>query len=254
MSNSASVSQTENKKVIKIKPIQAIIQQEETQVMDDDQERRTVEHQLKKMKEELRHVQEKKEIMVQEITTEIELEKQKWSTEKAELVKQAQKEGFQAGFEQGKLECISKYEEQIEKANALTRAATKDYYTTVEESRDTIIQLAIHTAEKILKGKLTDDPALFLPIVKTAITEMKELSKISIYLHPDDYEFVLKQKDDLIKSLDGDTKLSIYMDQKLAKNDCLIVHPNGQIDAGVDTQLQQIARALQEVSTESEHE
>ena len=112
------------------------------------------------------------------------------------------------------------------------------------------MELAVHVAEKILKVQLNDEPKSFLPIVLSAIETIKDQSMVSIYLHPNNYEEVIQQKDELIRSLDGDTKVSIYIDHKLKEHACVIEHPFGQIDASIDTQLQQLRKALLDVAME----
>lgn len=241
--------QKEEEKVIKIKPVQTVEKQNE-----DKHKQLHEQSKLKHMKEELKQLEQHKNKILQEAAAQIEQEKKSWKQEKAQWIEQSKQQGYQAGFEQGKQAGIAQYEQQIDKANAIVETATKDYYTTVEASDDTIIELAIHTAEKILKNTLSNQPEAFIPIVTAAISELKDQSRLAIYLHPNNYEYVVNQKEDLMQLLDGDTALSIFIDRQLSENDCLIVHPFGQIDVGIDTQLQQIAQALQEVSGEQRHE
>jgi len=113
-----------------------------------------------------------------------------------------------------------------------------------------IVKLAVRSAEKVIKQQLSEHPESFLEIVKAAIHELKDHAVVSIFLHPDNYEHVLKQKDELRQLLDAETKLAIYIREDLEKNSCLIEHPYGQIDASVDTQLDQIRQALEEKAME----
>ncbi|MGM8364139.1 flagellar assembly protein FliH [Virgibacillus sp. W0181] len=249
MSRSSSTIHVKEKKVIEVKPIKKIVQTDD-RANSEEQEQIIVQSKLDQMKIELKQLEHHREKMVQDISIEIEQEKQRWEQEKEQLIERVKEEGYHVGFELGKQDSLNKYEQLIDKANALVQAATKDYYATIEESNETIISLAIQASQKILTHSLSEHPESFLPIVTAAITELKDQSRLSIYLHPNNYEFVLQQKEDLMKSLDGDTKISIYIDRKLSENDCLIVHPFGQIDAGVDTQLQQIEKALHEISME----
>lgn len=244
-------STIEQEKVIKIKPIDEILpNQKKALEKRFDDEQQLLKNKRAQLQKDLERLKQEKEQLMENTAKEIEEQKGKWEQEKQAWIEKAEEEGFKAGFERGKKESIKKYETMIDEANKLVDLATKDYHKTLETSDEAIVQLAIKTAEKIVKKQIDDYPEYFLSIVHAAIEEIKDQSTISIYLHPTNYEFVLNQKHVLSQAVDGDTKISIYIDPKLNVNDCLIVHPFGQIDASVDTQLQQIEKALEEVALE----
>lgn len=238
-------------KVIQIKPLN-IIKKEETNIEHSTDRLMNIQmkNELQHTREEILSLKKRKETLLQEMNEEITQQRKNWENEKKDLIKQAHDEGYQNGFKLGEQESINQYTELINNANRMIDQATMDYHMTLEQSEEMIVTLAIHIAEKIIQQKITENPEIFLPIVSTAIKELKDQTKVSIYLHPVNYEFVLQQKQELVDLLDGDAKLSLYIDQDLKENDCMIEHPLGQIDASVDTQLHQIRNALQELVME----
>lgn len=44
-------------------------------------------------------------------------------------------------------------------------------------------------------------------------------------------------------------RISIYADDTLLVNSCIVEHPYGQIDATIDTQLEQVRNALLEIAS-----
>lgn len=210
-----------------------------------------MQNQIKDYQNEILKLEKRRKQLLIETENEIVKEKELWEKQKEKLIKKAHDKGYQDGLSIGKQEGLRQYNDLINQANEIIKRATKDYHNTIEESEEMIIGLAIYTAEKVLEQKINGDPEQFLSIVSTAIKEIKDQSTISIYLHPNNYEFVVQQKDELVETLDGDTKLSIYIDQELNENDCIIEHPFGQIDASVDTQLNQIRSALVEFVLEN---
>lgn len=217
-----------------------------------EEEKTSLQNELESIHLELRSLQEKREHMLQSTIEEINRERKNWEIEKDVLVKQAHEEGYQAGFQEGKTKGQEHFSTKIKQINELVDLTTTDYYKTLEQSEQVIIDLSIHTAERIIKEELDHEPNRFLAIVTAAIQEIKDQSMISIFVHPSNYEFLVKQKKELKNAVDGDTNISIYMDQKMTENECLIEHPFGQIDASIDTQLQQIREALYQVSMEKE--
>lgn len=136
----------------------------------------------------------------------------------------------------------------IDQSNELIKTATKDYYEKVEQSKETIIELAIHTAEKILHSHLNEAPEAFIPVIEAAVTEIKTDKEIIIYTHPNQFDFLIKQKEELRNSVDGGVNLAIYIDKELPAHGCRIEHPFGQVDASIDTQLEQIRTVLHNIN------
>lgn len=230
---------------IKIKPIELV--KKKTKRTDPQYESLVIEEKLKAAKKELELVQHEASELMDKANASVKKEKDSWAQEKQQWIEEAKREGYQVGFEQGKTESLNTYHETIDQANRIVDLANTDYQITLEKTEDVIIQLAMHTAEKIIEQKLNEKPEQFAHIVKNALKEIKDQAVISIYLHPVNYENVLQQKSELKRILEYDTKLSLYIDEKLKENSCIIEHPFGRIDASVDTQLEKIREALEEV-------
>lgn len=250
ISLSKIIGQTElSRREIKIKPIERV--KKETTTDNIVEESELLYSKLEQAKNELNQIKDEQQKLLEETKTVIQLEKDNWLTEKQEWMNEAKREGFEAGFKQGELKGIETYQESLAQANNIVDLVKVDYQKTLDRTEDVIIQLGIHTAEKILNQKLNEEPQLFLNIVKTALKEIKDQSVVSIYLHPSNYEEVLLQKEELKRMLEDNTKLSLYINEDLPEFSCVIEHPFGQIDASVDTQLESIRNILNELVMES---
>ena len=247
-----------NKKIIQIKPPEYFLEKQSAS-------NQTIDHNLSP-KEQLSHVEGKIEFAEQELERlkaeqnelltktheEITKERNNWEQEKEQLIEVTKKEGYEEGVVLGKEEGKSQYKTLLHQANSIIESAQKDYFSTIDRNEETIIDLAIHTAEKILQQKISDEPEAILGLVKAAIQDIKDKSKIMIYLHPENYQYVLNQKNELLRILDNEANLSIYINEKLTENACVIEHPYGQIDASIDTQLGQIRQILHELVMEKD--
>lgn len=240
------LSNAQHKKLIKLKPIEinspkiSLVEKKEDTISE-----------LEAARAELAVIRKQQSELLTETTSKIDKARKDWEQERLQYVEQAKTEGYHAGYEIGKQESTDKYSKLLEKGNAVAEAALTDYHATIEQSEETILELAIRVAEKIICQQLTSNKAVFLPIVAEAIQEIKDQSVITIYLHPDNYQSVLNEKEELARLLDADTKLTIYTKADLAVNDCVIEHPFGQIDASIDTQLEQIRVVLQQLAMEN---
>lgn len=253
LSNSYQYSSNNNQKQIKIRPIELIrkkpIPNHTSSTIDEEVNAK--QNKLHEINRQLDHTKQQNEALLLETQEMIVEEKKQWENEKKQLISKTKELGYKEGFSTGKEESLNHYAEILRKANGIVDSASVDYHAILENSEDVILKLAIESSEKILQKKLEENPESFVNIVKAAIKDIKEQSMISIYLHPDNYQMVIGQKDELSRLLDSDAKLSIYVKDGMKINNCLIEHPFGQIDASIDTQLKQLHAILHEVNMEN---
>ena len=197
------------------------------------------EHLINQAHQEASKIYEKANVELEHVRRQIEEERKAWDREREALIEQAEKEGFEAGFELGKAEAEQAYASQLEHANAIVKTARQDYEEKIERSAEEIIALAVSLAKKVWNQK-PDDKEAFKDLVKQVLSEMKEFDEISIYVDPEYYIEVQSHKKELEELLQYGAHLAIYADEKAAKGTCYIETAFGRIDAGIDTQLQQL--------------
>src|SRR5699024_10997816 len=106
---------------------------------------------------------------------------------------------------------------RLNQVNELTEQAKQDYYKTIDKHEETIIQLAIATAEKIIHHEIQVDNSFIANIIGEAINELKNEAYIHIYCHPEAYELVVMQKPELEQIVGTKDLISIYVDPELKK-------------------------------------
>lgn len=240
----SNVNKTETK-VIEIRPLQKIKKEEKHQLKENKAIKKTsLQLEIEREKQKLHALENERKQRLQQLQIEIENEKQLWEQTKQEELKQIQEEGFNAGFSEGKNKSLTKYKHLIDEANDLVIKAKEQYFAQLQQTERTIVQLAMQTAKKILNQTIDEAPERFVPIVQKAIEQLKEDETYTIYLHPRNYETVLKQKAELYESLSESATILLYVDEDLEKNSCLIEHSSGKVDASVNTQLNEIKKIL----------
>lgn len=199
---------------------------------------------VSKANQALVEAEKKTEQMLLEANEEITQLKNKWQEEKQQLIEQTKSQAYQAGFEEGKNAAFQEYEQLIAQARTIVKQANEDYEKIVEESDTTILELGIKAAEKIVNKKLKDEPEYFLSIVQSLLNEVKELEQVSVYVHPDQYEMVLEQKQELQLIMDHQANLSIYPKNTLKPFQCFVESSFGRVDASIDSQLGELRSKL----------
>ncbi|MDG5788191.1 flagellar assembly protein FliH [Evansella sp. AB-P1] len=151
-------------------------------------------------------------------------------------------QGYEAGFEEGK----KKYEQEIELAQQIVANSKKDYIKHIEDSEPVMLAIAIEVAKKIIGNSLQEKEHSWGHLLKEAISEVRELKEINLYVHPKRYDVTLNHQEELKQIATHSNQLFIYPKGDLAENDCIIETPFGRIEASVDSQLMEIKRALLE--------
>lgn len=235
-------------KVIKLKPIP---QKNQTSLpsFSEKDELHIVEEEIARAKNELKRLEQKQQEKISQTEQAIQKEKNNWKVEKQKLIKEAKKYGYKEGFQKGETEALQQYEEKIFEANELIKRAQQDYQATVTQSKDSIIDLSLAIAEKIIHKQISIDPTTFQSIVEAALKTIECNDDIAIYVHPSQFDFIINQKEELRNYVNGQVNLQIYMDYHLTETSCIIEHPFGQVDASVDTQLQEIRSVLENIRT-----
>ncbi len=241
-----------NEKVISLRDITDFRQPNSpTNGEPDESEQVDYEQQITERTNEIRTLEEKKEKLLQDMKQAIEKEKEAWLVTKEEERKEAQEIGYKTGYDAGLEEAKTEYSALIDEANKIIENAQTEYFKTIANHEQAILQLAITTAEKITKQQVSETEDTLVEMIKYAIDDLQKRSNISIYVQPADYEFVMNGKEELETLLEDGEIISIYADENLNPGDCVIKHPYGQLRIGIDVQLQQIKTALEEKLSEN---
>lgn len=231
-------------KVIGIKDFSSINIEES--ILDDSieiEKRKFLDYYQKQAEEILIKAQEDADNIRKEIMT----EQSSWDEEKRRLIALAREEGFKQGYEEGKMQGYNEYQLQIEKANQITNEMKEEFIRHIEASEKVILDLGMKAAEKILQVTLNNDPESFNSLVKQVVKEVRNAKEVHIYIHPDQFNFVLQSKDELDALLPINQQCYLYTNDQLHSFQCLIETTSGRIDASIDSQLSELKMKLMEI-------
>ncbi|WP_445488257.1 flagellar assembly protein FliH [Niallia sp. 03133] len=171
-------------------------------------------------------------------------EQQCWENEKQQLIEEAKANGYQIGLEQGRNNGYEEYRNHIQLAKEVIDSSKNDYHTYLQSAEKTILQLGVKVAEKIISKTISADNEHFLEIVKKVLKESKNQKDIELHVHPNHFQYVLSEKEELLNLFPMQPNLFIFPNESISENGCLIETANGRIDANIDTQLKMIKQKL----------
>ena len=214
----------------------------------------------------IRQKEERADQMLKDAKIASEIIKQEARTEADKLVEEARQQadqiqneakeaGRQEGIELGRQEGMEQIKEEqrhiIMDANAKAENTIKqaqeealDYVTKAE---NTIAEIVMDVADKVIPQHFIDVPQLVLPLVQNAIEKVKDQPSVKIRVAPEVYELVLMARTEFLAKMEGKAELEIVSDETLTVGDCVLESPNGTIDAKLSTQLEAVKQSIRDV-------
>jgi flagellar assembly protein FliH len=83
-----------------------------------------------------------------------------------------------------------------------------------------------------------------VPVVERSLQMLSDREQLTIRVNPDDLKVVLDAKPQLLEAVDGIQKLTVLEDPSVRPGGCLVQTPTTEIDARLETQLQELARSI----------
>lgn len=184
--------------------------------------------------------------------------------EAKQTLEEARQEGHKKGYDEGYTEGVdngridgenavrNEMKDEINQANAKAQKTIQDAKKQTEEyfikAEDDVVKVVMMAIEKIIPQHFLDVPEVILPVVREAISRVRDQKEIIVHVEPDSYDLVLMARSEFQSMLtDGAAILEIVSDEALRPGDCLIETPNGGVDARLSTQIEMMKDAVKKV-------
>ncbi|WP_018132562.1 FliH/SctL family protein [Effusibacillus pohliae] len=164
------------------------------------------------------------------------------------MVEEAREAGYESGFADGRAAGEAAYRDKIEQVLAMMRQLEADQKAYAWQSERQLIELACAVAKKIIQKELETDPAWVERTLKSALAELVDRSRVEVHANPEDIPFLLTVRDDLAVGYPPPVELQFVSDLSVEKGGCILRTRHGSVDARIDTQLNEVKRALLEAA------
>ncbi|MFZ2960523.1 MAG: FliH/SctL family protein [Candidatus Ozemobacteraceae bacterium] len=151
--------------------------------------------------------------------------------------------GEKAGGEEMRLEWQSLMQETEQLINELQTSRIG----ILKSSEEEMVKLVIAFAKRVIKAECQTRPDLLLTNIETALNKIAAVDKIVLRINLRDKSMAESHKSDFLKKLSGVTELTILEDNALAPGGVKIETGAGTVDATIETQAEELERALLKV-------
>jgi flagellar assembly protein FliH len=108
------------------------------------------------------------------------------------------------------------------------------------ETEEDLVRLAVAIARRILRREISTDPEAILGLVKAAFDRIDAREVIRLRAHPED----ARTLEASFADLGLPERIEVIADKKLERGALLIETERGELDASVETQLEEIERGF----------
>ena len=159
-----------------------------------------------------------------------------------QLRETAKQEGYDAGYEEGKVVFQDYSKNLFNSINELGKSKKED----LDKKRDFTIDLSLAIAEHIIGHQIQKDEAVFETLFMNAIDKITEKDYVAITINPEDKSLLdsLREKfEDKFKDMQ---RLDVHTDTSMVSGGCTIETNLGFIDATVTSKLAILKQAIDE--------
>jgi flagellar assembly protein FliH len=156
------------------------------------------------------------------------------------LAEEARRRGFEAGEAEGR-EHLARAAEGLEALASELAGYKPSLY---RDARSHVLELVLALVNKILGPLAESEGAPVVRVVERALQLLTDRETLTIRVHPEDLHALLEAKPKILETFDGIKGLTVVEDPSVKRGGCLVETPTTEIDARLDTQLQEVARSM----------
>ncbi|MCG3199287.1 MAG: hypothetical protein HUU16_04780 [Candidatus Omnitrophica bacterium] len=150
--------------------------------------------------------------------------------------------------EQARAEVMAEFRPRIEEAvsafETVVRDAERAFNECLEHHKGEIVGLALGIARKVVRRVSEEDAALVVRTAEAAIRLARDRSSLALRIHPSDIAILREFEEDLLARFGSLERLKIETDERIARGGVWIETPSGFVDARIETQIEEIIRAV----------
>jgi len=172
-----------------------------------------------------------------------------------DLIREAQdeiaakeQEAYEKGFAQGEKDGLELAEKKAKKVIDNMEALFDEFITLKQDliryyEKD-ILELTFSMTKKVVGIEMGINDQALRKTLMNALRFASEKSKISLRIHPDDYDYMEELKPELFSKFKEVKSLTIIPDLTVTRGGCYLETPHGDVDARVETQLEALHKVL----------
>lgn len=155
-------------------------------------------------------------------------------------------EAYERGFEEGQRQA----ERGLSNVFKALRESVEEVYALRErifrESEEDLLKLTILVAGKVIQKEISLDRQILSNVVSAALENTSERDEVTVRLNPEDYKLLNTHKQISLSGLGDEKAFNVKPDEAITSGGCIVDTLMGEIDARMESQLDEILKRLME--------
>jgi flagellar assembly protein FliH len=173
--------------------------------------------------------------------------------EKVEEIKsKAYQEGFESGIQQGIQQRYDEAEPLVSQISSVLAQLNSLRQVVRFQAEEELVKLALQIAKNVVAKEIKLNNSVIKNIVQAALQETEVQGKIYLFLHPDDYEFLVDSKSDLERYLSDEQSLVLRQNPEMKAGSIYVESDEEIISRSIDGQFDKLEESLTQ-QTENRH-
>jgi len=189
---------------------------------------------------------ENPEQMLKEARMQAEMMVQKAVNQVSDIKQEAWQQGYTKGVQEAKAEYAALWQEKMSMLQGILEEIQAAQEETVRELENSVLQLSLEIAEKIVNIQLERDDILFVGLIKKAILRLNPKEKFTVRVNQREFDKYFQNGGEWLSEELQSVPFVAVKDATIAPGGCVLESEDGVIKAGVDAQLKTIAMSLTE--------
>ncbi len=171
----------------------------------------------------------------------------------AEAMREAAwQDGFHEGREAGQVAAQAEARRTQDAQSAEGRAHLQTLIDAIGAARQELwdaqesemVSFVLQIARQVVKTEVTQNPEVVANVLQNALRRVTDKDHVRIRVSLPDAAQVRGMREDLLNLMDGVRNLEIVDDRRIGQGGCVVETNAGTIDAKIETQLDEVERAL----------
>jgi flagellar assembly protein FliH len=168
--------------------------------------------------------------------------KQFTEDELTQQLNKAYQKGLNDGIKQTHDEFQADVKHHVDLLDKVAKQILNSKYDLIRTNDEIILKMALNIARKVIKTELKINPDIISNVLKSVLEKLATIEKeIFVRLNPEDKEILNQNLSEVGSHLQ---EIKIEGDERITKGGCVVETNYSTIDATIETQLEEIERAL----------
>lgn len=167
-----------------------------------------------------------------------------------QAAEEGHREGLEKGLEEGHARMHAETQERIRQIQAQAKKTLDqaEYIRAhlISGAEEEVVDLAMTIASAVIRNHAEINRDIVVKLAGEALERAVSSGYYSIFVSPDDVELLQEFIAELRRSASGGTRIHIIPDSSISHGGCKVETENGMVDMTLESQLEQIRKALRD--------